>query len=77
MKLVEKQMLVSDLIERHGLTVNRKELLAYTQGAGLDHPNWLLNNKSLRAGRGAYNLEGAYLLVFKTAYVAPTQAVEA
>jgi len=55
---VQRQDLVSGLIEKHGVIVTRKQVIAHAQSVGLSNAEvrFLFNNKMFRAGRGQYTL---------------------
>jgi len=64
----EKRTLVTNLRTRFGNVVTRKQILEFvkSQGAnfagarvpsGTEFPHWITNNKGIRVGRGAYNLD--------------------
>lgn len=54
-----RQALVSGLIEKHGLIVTRKQVIAFATSVGKTNADvrFLFNNKMFRAGRGQYTLQ--------------------
>lgn len=68
MKLTEdKKALVSELVAKYGTIVTRNQLCDFMRSKGVDFrgsrppkgspfPSWITNTKSLRAGRGQYDL---------------------
>lgn len=68
MKLTEdKKTLVSELVAKYGNIVTRNQLCDFMRSKGVDFrgsrppkgspfPSWITNTKSLRAGRGQYDL---------------------
>lgn len=51
-----KQALISDIVSKHGCTVNRKQIIECAEELKLSYPQWLLNNAEIKVGRGSYNL---------------------
>lgn len=68
MKLTEdKKTLVAELVAKFGTVITRAQLCDHMRTKGLDFrgsrppkgsafPSWITNTKSLRAGRGQYDL---------------------
>lgn len=54
----QRQDLVAGLVEKHGVIVTRKQVIAYAQSINLSNAEvrFLFNNKMFRAGRGQYTL---------------------
>ncbi len=70
MKLTEeKKTLVTNLKAKYGTNVvTRKQILEFVKSQGVsfdgsrvpsgtEFPHWITNNKNIRVGRGAYNLD--------------------
>lgn len=55
----DRQTLIQGLIEKHGLVVTRKQVIAFAQSVGKTNADvrFLFNNKMFRAGRGQYTLQ--------------------
>jgi len=70
----DRQALVLSIIEKHGLVVTRKQVLAVAQSMGKTNADvrFLFNNKAFRAGRGQYTLQP---FVADTASVSAASAV--
>lgn len=54
-----RQKLVTELVEKFGIIVTRKGVLAFCESTGRPRNDvtWLFNNKLFRAGRGQYTLQ--------------------
>jgi hypothetical protein len=54
-----RQALVTGLVEKHGVIVTRKQVLAFAASIGKSNADvrFLFNNKMFRAGRGQYTLQ--------------------
>lgn len=54
-----RQALVRELVEKLGVVVTRKQVIALLQSTGRTQAEatWLFNNKTFRAGRGSYTLQ--------------------
>lgn len=81
----EKRVLIEGLKAKFGSVVTRKQILEFvkTSGtvfegsrvpAGTEFPHWITNNKMIKVGRGAYNLD---LLTAGPATVAAVAAANA
>lgn len=53
----QKEDLVADLVCRFGLLVQRKDLIEFAETNSYPFPHWILNDASLKASRGVFNLE--------------------
>lgn len=55
----ERQALVREFVEKLGVVVTRKQVLALLLSTGRTHTDatWLFNNRLFRSGRGAYTLQ--------------------
>lgn len=55
----DRQALVLGLIEKHGVVVTRKQVIAFAQSMGKTNADvrFLFNNRLFRAGRGQYTLQ--------------------
>lgn len=55
----DRQALVSGLIEKHGVIVTRKQVIAFATSVGKSNADvrFIFNNKMFRAGRGQYTLQ--------------------
>jgi hypothetical protein len=53
---VNKTKIVSDLIAKYGMTVNRTQVMEYVESEGIAVPYWITNRDQHRAGRGLYTL---------------------
>lgn len=58
-----RQALALELIEKFGLIVTRKGVMAHLLSTGRDRNavSWLFNNRLYRAGRGQYTLQPCLL----------------
>lgn len=54
-----RQQLVTELIEKVGVVVTRKQVLAFVESTGRTENDvtWLFNNRLFRVGRGQYTLQ--------------------
>lgn len=54
-----RQQLVTELVDKLGVIVTRKDVLAFCESTGRtgNDVTWLFNNKLFRAGRGQYTLQ--------------------
>jgi hypothetical protein len=54
-----RQALITGLVEKHGVIVTRKQVLAFAASVGKTNADvrFLFNNKMFRAGRGQYTLQ--------------------
>lgn len=59
----ERQALVSELVEKVGVIVTRKQVLAFCESTGRTYNDvtWLFNNRIFRASRGQYTLQPVIL----------------
>jgi hypothetical protein len=55
----QRQALVLEFVEKLGVIVTRKQVIAFLQSTGRTQAEatWLFNNKVFRSGRGAYTLQ--------------------
>ena len=55
----QRQALVREFVEKLGVVVTRKQIIAFLQSTGRTQAEatWLFNNKVFRSGRGAYTLQ--------------------
>lgn len=55
----ERQALVREFVEKLGVVVTRKQVLALLLSTGRTHTDatWLFNNRIFRSGRGSYTLQ--------------------
>ena len=53
-----RQALVREFVEKLGVVVTRKQVIAFLQSTGRTQAEatWLFNNRIFRSGRGAYTL---------------------
>lgn len=54
-----RQSLVREFVEKLGVVVTRKQVIDFLNSTGRTQAEatWLFNNKTFRAGRGAYTLQ--------------------
>lgn len=54
-----RQQLVTELVEKLGVIVTRKDVLSFCEATGRtgNDVTWLFNNKLFRASRGQYTLQ--------------------
>lgn len=54
-----RQALVSEFVDKLGVIVTRKQVIAYLQSTGRTQAEatWLFNNRIFRSGRGSYTLQ--------------------
>lgn len=57
----DRQALVTELIEKVGVIVTRKQVRAFLESTGRHYNDvtWLFNNRRFRAARGQYTLQPA------------------
>lgn len=55
----QRQALVREFVEKLGVVVTRKQVIAYlnSTGRGQAEATWLFNNRIFRSGRGSYTLQ--------------------
>lgn len=55
----QRQALVREFVEKLGVVVTRKQVIAFLQSTGRTQAEatWLFNNRIFRSGRGAYTLQ--------------------
>lgn len=55
----QRQALVREFVEKLGVVVTRKQVIAFLQSTGRTQAEatWLFNNRIFRSGRGSYTLQ--------------------